>query len=475
MCDPLTETLEPDRTAAPRDVTSLVDELVVALTSARIYRPDHPRVRNSLDSVVKTLEVVLDDASKNSLVIGASGDYLFHGGKPLLGVSLSGVRLIKALGALKSGGIHFGRGATNEEFLSLVYLLGRGARGEGGVEDINVELEQRGCRRIHFLGAYSENGLETDEARPWGGVHEFDLAMDLDQLGESLPMTEVYQGTVEGLQDVAIRASRGNSLDLDTTQGNVDRMLKVLETAPSTLLNACRYESYDAFTFGHSIRVAAHALFFARRLTQDDEVLNRIGMAALLHDVGKCRVPFEILHARGRLEEHEWKEMARHTQYGGEILLECADCDPVVATAAFGHHDPFTRDERGRPKTSVITRITKICDVYEALTAKRPYKDPMSPVRAFRIMLSMDKQFDRGLLRRFIETLGVFPVGSRVLLSDGRSAVVERQTRVLTRPVVDIEDAPYVPSGELLDLSRRRGPDDVRVEQGLPDALIKNL
>lgn len=463
--------------AGPSTVPAFVDELVVALTNARIYQPEHPRVRTSLESLATSLRTLLGGDDTSSLILGASEDYLFHEGKPLLGASLSSSRLIKALGTLGSGGIRFAYGAAASEFLTLVYVLGRGARGPSRVDDANQILFDRGCRRIHFLNPYSEltpTPRRTDaEAAPWARVHDLDSAFEVEENVRSV--AEVYKTGVETLQDVTVRAARGHAFGIDGVQGHVEQMLKSILENGQGLLNVCRYEHYDAFTFGHSMRVSALALHFASRLTTDPEVLQRVGLAAMLHDIGKARVPFEILYARGRLSDEERRIMSTHTEHGGRILLEMADCDPAAVAVAFGHHDPYITDTYGSPQQSLVTRLTKICDVYEALTAARPYKDRMSPIRAYRIMLRMGGQFDRALLRKFIEVNGVYPVGSRVELTDGRAGRVQSQTRVLTRPVVQLESAPFCPTDESLDLSRLRGPDAVHVEQLLSETVASAL
>src|SRR5262249_17314636 len=141
------------------------------------------------------------------------------------------------------------------------------------------------------------------------------------------------------------------------------------------------------------IRVCLMALNYARAFTNDQEFLLRVGSAALLHDVGKARVPFEVLHCKGRLSAEHRREMERHPELGAEILLDSKGVDPMAVTAAFGHHK--TTSYGGYPKTlhqaqlSTVTKIVKVCDVFESLTAVRPYKPAMSPVRAYRIMMSM--------------------------------------------------------------------------------------
>ena len=242
-----------------------------------------------------------------------------------------------------------------------------------------------------------------------------------------------------------ISLCHGGSVDFALSQGCVEGILHSFDstTGSASMFGAVRYEKYDAYTFGHSIRVAVLALTFARTMTDDMSLLNRIGVAALLHDVGKARVPFEVLHCRTRLDDEQRREMQKHPEYGAEILLDHTGCDPMAIGAAFGHH----LDPQGNgypkmlhhPRVSLVTQIVKLCDVFEALTAVRPYKAAMPPARAFRIMMDMGDAFDRRLLRRFIAAVGVYPQGTRLLLSDGREATVVAQTELVQAPRVRIE------------------------------------
>jgi HD-GYP domain-containing protein (c-di-GMP phosphodiesterase class II) len=218
-----------------------------------------------------------------------------------------------------------------------------------------------------------------------------------------------------------------------------------------------RYERYDAFTFGHSVRVCALAIDFASQLERDPRLLLRIGTAALLHDIGKVGIAPEVLHHRGRLSPEQRREMERHAALGSAILLEQKDIDDVAVAVSHGHHQNL--DGTGYPadrlsiEHSVVTRLIRICDVYEALTAVRPYKGAMSPIQAFRVMLESPGTFDPALLRRFIAATGAYPSGSEVELSDGRIARVAGQSGEILRPVVRPERAA---SGETLDERDRR-------------------
>ena len=295
-----------------------------------------------------------------------------------------------------------------------------------------------------------------------GTLGELGGEMEGERLDINIPV-ELYQKTVSLLQDSMVRVCHGSDLAIDETRGYVEAILDRLTIDATSMMSISRYERYDAYTFGHSIRVCFLALNFAKSLFADQKMLIRVGGAALLHDIGKAWVPFEVLYSTNRLSPDERAEMNKHSRHGAQILVDLQDPDPMAVSAAFGHHR--TLDGGGYPRTlheyrqSLSTRIVKICDVYEALTAVRPYKPRMSPIRAYRIMMSMRDHFDPTLLRRFVHQNGVFPIGSRLRLNTGQTARVFKQSSDLQRPIVVVQqDASSLSIDErTLDLSADPG------------------
>lgn len=440
-------------------ISEFVDELVVAFTNSRVYAPDHPRVRDTVSVLVRSLESLFDENDPHRLKIGAADGFLFVNERPLLGASLSALRILQPLKQLQSGGIVFHLGADESDFMPFVELLGRRKLDASTHEEFNVQLSKKGCRSIQLLPAYTATdtgeGSVVDTMSDLLGTTRSD--QERDQMRSLEIPIELYQNVVDLLQESMVRVCRGEHMDISQANGFIEAILKRLYQDAKSLMSISRYEQYDAFTFGHSIRVCFIALNFARSMTDDVALLHRIGLAALLHDVGKAWVPFEVLHSTGALSDEERAEMDKHATHGGEILLDIADTDPMSVASAFGHHR--TLDNRGYPETvhyvrlSAGTKIVKICDVYEALTAVRPYKPPMSPTRAYRIMMSMNKHFDRRLLKQFIKVNGIYPVGSRVRLSTGETARVIRQATDLQYPVVEVDEDP---DGAMVKLEERR-------------------
>jgi len=449
MCDIRTFDQDPEDEPAPTPdgVHRFVEAFLLALTHSRVYSADHPRVKDSLDTLAKTLNDHLNALQTETLQLGATDGYLFFDQRPLLSASEAAPRLIQILARIGSGGVAFERGAGSDEFLGLAKLFAMKGVDELDVTTANLELDAMGAKKVRLLAPYATG--EELGTRALAHGEEGGGAADLPSL--EVPKM-LYRDIYDHLTDVVTSVFRGHLFRLDETRGHVEKILQQLHKSAGAMMTASHYEHTEAdqFQFRHSIRVACLALNYARGLTRSPEFLERVGTAALLHDIGKGRLEWSILHNPGRLSAEERVEMERHTEFGARLLMELEDCDPMAVAIAFGHHR--TLDGGGYPDTmhtvdlSLATKLVKICDVYEALTARRPYKDPMSPTLSYRIMMQMNGKgeathFDPGLLHRFILVNGIYPTGSWVKLDSGEVACVERQTGILEAPRVQVSKA----------------------------------
>jgi HD-GYP domain-containing protein (c-di-GMP phosphodiesterase class II) len=462
-----TDELErPQQVSAETRISQLVDDLVAAIINAKIYWPDHPRVQESIRSILTRVATVCTEERSESITIAIAKDFLVYEKRPLLGATLSASRFITSLKAWGAGGICVMWNATESDFRALLEALAERRGEQETFEKINEAIGPGGSPRVALLPAYQD----VD-----GGFGSMREASEVEKCYVPLAL---YQSVMKMLEGVTVSVSTGGSIDFAPVREHAEQMLRRLEADEGALLNLARQDQYDAFTFGHSVRVSVLALNFGRALTRDSGELIRLGTAALLHDVGKSRVPFEVLHSNKPLSHEERQEINRHPEYGAEILIDHCECDDHAVAAAFGHH--CGNDLNGYPKSlhehqvSMVTDIVGIVDVFEALTAARPYKRPMSPIRAYRIMMDMRGKFDSRLLRRFIEVNGVYPSGQLVKLSTGELARVLSQTGDLIAPKVRIltdVEANHLFEGDqrILDLSESDPANAVRVIESLRD------
>lgn len=197
---------------------------------------------------------------------------------------------------------------------------------------------------------------------------------------------------------------------------------------PSIILNVARLKTKDEYTFLHSVTVCALMINFGRKLGLDEVVVQDLGMAGMLHDLGKMTIPDLILNKPAKLDDEEWRIVRSHPEKGHAILSSAKCGTETALDVCLHHHEKM--DGTGYPHKikgediSLAARMAAICDVYDAITSQRSYNAPLSGAVALSKMLSWEGHFDQSLLRTFIESLGISPIGTVVRLTDGKYAVV---------------------------------------------------
>ena len=181
-------------------------------------------------------------------------------------------------------------------------------------------------------------------------------------------------------------------------------------------------KKYDNYTFTHMVNVSALAMAQARALNIEGPLLREFGFAALMHDIGKVETPQEVLNNPGKLSKEEFEIMQRHVVDGAHILRRTPEMPALAPIVAFEHH--LRQDLSGYPANighrnlNLCTQIVSIADVYDALRSNRVYREGMASDRIKSIMAKKDDPaFNKRLLRRFINLIGMYPVGSLVRLN----------------------------------------------------------
>jgi putative nucleotidyltransferase with HDIG domain len=228
----------------------------------------------------------------------------------------------------------------------------------------------------------------------------------------------------------------------------VEDISQSLIRSRSTLLNMARLKSKDEYTYLHSVAVCGLMINFARQLGMEEDAVRDMGVAGLLHDVGKMVVPADILNKAGRLSADEFALVKEHTLSGRSLLEQCDNVPATAIDVALHHHERI--DGTGYPfgisgeRLSIPARMGAICDIYDALTSERIYKQAWTPSEAIAQMNSWNGHLDEGLLFAFMQSMELFPTGLLVRMRSNRLAVIlpngRRGSRAKARLFYSIPD-----------------------------------
>ncbi len=239
------------------------------------------------------------------------------------------------------------------------------------------------------------------------------------------------------------QARLGRTLEKRQVVDLVEDIATSVEQCASAIVSLSRIKTVDNFTYMHSLAVCALMVNFARHAGFDHADVRELGMAGLLHDVGKTAVGSAILTKPGSLTAEEMAIMRTHAAAGHEILSRGGHFPATVLDVALHHHEKI--DGTGYPdklagdSISIPAKMAAIADVYDAVTSNRPYKEASLPSESLADMFTWQGHFDKDLLQTFIRSVGIYPVGSLVRLASDRLALVLEQDELdLTKPVVRI-------------------------------------
>lgn len=220
----------------------------------------------------------------------------------------------------------------------------------------------------------------------------------------------------------------GNQVDIAPFQELANGFIDSVFRNQDALACITRMREKDAYLLEHSINVSILMSIFAKHLGIEKHIIQELATGALLHDIGKIQIPDEILNKPGKLTDAEYKIIQDHARFSKEILEESGLTGIAVDIAGF-HHERL--DGKGYPyakkaaEISQYVRMASIVDVYDALTAERVYKAGMEPIKAFKILKDgCPDSFDAELLTKFIQCIGIHPVGTLVKLSSQKVGVV---------------------------------------------------
>lgn len=276
---------------------------------------------------------------------------------------------------------------------------------------------------------------------------------------------ESKKAVVSMFKDVRL----GKAVNAEAVMPLVDEIAASITRNEGALISLVRLKHQDDYTYMHSVAVCALMTALSKELNLSETETRQLGLAGLMHDLGKAQVPLAVLNKTGALTEEEFALVKKHPEFGHALLLQANINDPVTLDVCLHHHEKI--DGTGYPKRlkdeeiSLYAKMGAVCDVYDAITSNRPYKAGWEPGVSLKRMAQWSNHFDQTVFRAFVKSVGIYPIGSVVMLKSGRLAVVVDQTpKTLLQPMVKVffftKSKTHIPV-TLIDLSKPSAQDEI--------------
>jgi putative nucleotidyltransferase with HDIG domain len=417
-----------------------IRKLGAVLRGSQLYTPTHPLVQRAFEGLDETITQLLNE--QPTIAIGIIGQEIIVGDMPLPKAAETMGEMLRRLKSLGIERIAFDRGVTLEELQTLAITIAHPERRQGqsgpGVEPSDPLAVLNSLPHIRVGRIQTEEKKEASAA---------DVAT----------IRRLYSDATNVAGGLWETAKTEGTPDPKAARALVDGLAQAVSANRTALIALTALKNYDNYTFTHMVNVSILTMSQARSLGLDGSPLRELGLAALMHDIGKVRTPTEILNKPEKLTDDEFKVMRMHVVDGAEILRRTPEMPAVAPVIAFEHH--LRLDGTGypfgvsRPGLNIGTMLCSIADVYDAMRSQRAYQQAFPSERILEVMKRSDgQQFDQHLVRRFTQLLGIYPPGNLVRLDTGALAVVmavhapdpfKPRVKVIVGAAGDQLDRPY--------------------------------
>jgi putative nucleotidyltransferase with HDIG domain len=374
--------------------------LAAALRGAQLYAPDHPIVKRNVGALAETIGVAIAD--NPTVTIGIVEDDLVVGDVPVPRAADTMGELMRRLQQAGIERIVIEAGVEHHEITNFVQSVARTDRGMASPTP--------------HLPHIRVGKLQAEER--------------VDTPGDMATFQRLYEDATGIAEQLWNSASTEGKPDADAARGIVDSLAQAVAQNRTALLALAALKNYDNYTFTHMVNVSILTMGQARGLGIEGTALRQVGLAALLHDIGKVRTPPEILNKPDKLTDKEFEILKRHTVDGAEILRTTPEVPALAPIVAFEHHlriDGTGYPQVVRPQLNVATMLCGIADVYDAMRSQRVYQQAFPSDRILAVLQKNDgAQFDPHLVRRFVQLVGIYPAGGLVRLDTGETAIVTK-------------------------------------------------
>jgi putative nucleotidyltransferase with HDIG domain len=403
-----------------RMAEDLLRHFAASVKAVQLYSLDHPLVMRAVDQLADTLERAHVEAP--DVVVGIVDEQVVVDGVPLPGAPGT-TDIIDRLRSIDAERIAFDRGVSSEELLTFARCLAA-ARGS---RDSDADDRAPALSSDHIHVGRLNVQRRTDAGRT-----------------NVAAMRESYGRAVAGAERLWEHAREEDGPDPAHAIALVEGLAGAIGQNQQAMMALTALRRYDNYTFTHMVNVSVLTMAQAKSLGIDGTLLRQFGLAGLMHDIGKSRIPAEILTKPDRLTEAEFEIMMKHPVDGAEMIRRRLELPPLAAVVAFEHH--LRVDQTGYPAgvarsaLNLATQLCSIADVYDAMRSKRSYQHAFPTDRIVAVLQQNDrKRFDQRLVRRFSQLMGIYPAGNLVRLDSGELAVVLKiHAPDPSRPVVRV-------------------------------------
>ncbi len=390
----------------------LLNSLALVLKTAQIHQIDNAAVSNAIEKFVSILKNMFHSGNVKSEIIG---DYFYINDNRIRYTSeyiFNYDFLMRELKRIKLGTIIFHKGTGSDDIRKLIIAI------------LNAGFSENPFATLTDALSDTEN-IDIMELRK---VKEDEIKLEKKEV-----IKRTYSNTVLLTKDVFNKLKAGEKANLKRAKRVIGTVVDQIIEDETMLIGMTTIKDYDEYTYYHSVNVSILSVALGHRLGLPKKVLSRLGLAALFHDIGKIDIPLEVLNKPQDFTEDEWSIVRLHPQNGATLLLKLRNIDEFsisLIIPAFEHHLYYDLSGypsiKSRLELDMFSRIIAIADQYDAMTSARVYsRIPMSPEMALSTMMERSgKQLDPSLLKVFINMVGIYPIGSLVMLNTNELGLV---------------------------------------------------
>jgi len=271
------------------------------------------------------------------------------------------------------------------------------------------------------------------------------------------PFQKSYEALSHKTREIFDHLNIGEQIELSEINSDLNELLNIMSTENNVVDLLRSIKTDDEYTYRHSMAVSMLAAMLGKWMGFDKNLMHELAITGLFHDVGKMRVPKSILNKPGKLTDNEFQVMKKHTVYGYEVLKYQNWANNNILEGVLSHHERL--DGMGYPRKAkqtnigIFPRIIAVCDVFDAMTSKRVYKNKISPFEvAEKIYKDSFGVFDPKVSLVFLKKMAAFYIGNTVILNNGsKGKIVYINNKGIMEVVIE-----EIGSGNIIDLSKHK-------------------